>query len=208
MTASKPFSFTDLCWLTHLSQQQPSHSQTKRPNTWQDPAKTSSLKIRTSCHTNGQGPPLSLFRNNYIINAFNPKRLERAPKHAVGTKSKLHTRLLSTRPNADLSARPRGSRTTHEASFERRSAGKVWGVDIDDHPFSFDCLLDNMSASGLYLRLPRQLKFSSVVSLVVRLLHGAIEEKSAAIKGTVIREEVSPDGRRGIGIRIIEHRFI
>src|ERR1044072_3604606 len=25
---------------------------------------------------------------------------------------------------------------------------RVWGVDVDDHPFSFDCLLENISASG------------------------------------------------------------
>jgi hypothetical protein len=85
---------------------------------------------------------------------------------------------------------------------------RVWGVDIDDHPFSFDCLLDNMSASGLYLRMPRSLKFSSVVSLVVRLLNGSVETKLAAIKGTVIRDEAGPDGHRGIGIRIVEHTFI
>ena len=44
------------------------------------------------------------------------------------------------------------------AVVERRSKprssealpARVWGVDIDDHPFSFDCLLDNMSASGRY----------------------------------------------------------
>ena len=45
---------------------------------------------------------------------------------------------------------------------------RVWGVDVDDQPFGFNCLLDNMSASGLYLRLPRRLKFCSPVSLVVR----------------------------------------
>ena len=85
---------------------------------------------------------------------------------------------------------------------------RVWGVDINDQPFSFDCHLDNMSASGLYLRLPRRLKFSSVVSVVVRLLNGPLAGMSAAIKGTVIRDESKPDGHRGVGIRIIEHKFI
>ena len=85
---------------------------------------------------------------------------------------------------------------------------RVWGVDIEDQPFSFDCHLDNMSASGLYLRLPRQMRFSSVVSVVVRLLYGPLAGMSAAIKGTVIRDESKPDGHRGVGIRIIEHRFI
>lgn len=96
-------------------------------------------------------------------------------------------------------AKPRSSQTL---------PARVWGVDIDDQPFSFDCHLDNMSASGLYLRLPRQMKFSSVISVVVRLLYGPLAGMSAAIKGTVIRDESKPDGHRGVGIRIIEHRFI
>src|ERR1041384_2508981 len=37
---------------------------------------------------------------------------------------------------------------------------RVWGVDSEDQPFSFDCLVDNISGSGLYLRLPHRVKFS------------------------------------------------
>lgn len=100
-------------------------------------------------------------------------------------------------------------RTVVERRAKPRSSdalpGRVWGVDIDDQPFSFDCLIDNMSASGLYLRLPRRMKFSSAISLVVRLLNAGMV---AAIKGTVIRDEAGSDGHRGVGIRIIEHRFI
>ena len=113
-------------------------------------------------------------------------------------------------PAADAICRP------NQAVFERRAKprssdalpARVWGVDIHDHPFSFDCHLDNMSASGVYLRMPRRMKFSSAISLVVRLLSGPFEGMSAAIKGTVIRDESGPDGHRGVGIRIIEHRFI
>jgi len=85
---------------------------------------------------------------------------------------------------------------------------RVWGVDIEDQPFSFDCLVHNISGSGLYLRLPRRMKFSSAISLVVRLLNGPVEGAAAAIKGTVIRDQMDPDGHRGVGIRIVEHRFI
>lgn len=105
---------------------------------------------------------------------------------------------------------------TRNTRLERRSKprsddllpARVWGVDIDDQPFSLDCHLDNMSASGLYLRLPRRMKFSSSISLVVRLLNGPVEGMVAAIKGTVTREELESDGHRGIGIRIVEHEFI
>ena len=104
----------------------------------------------------------------------------------------------------------------HRAPVERRSKprsndvlpARVWGVDIDDQPFSYDCQLDNISASGLFLRLPRRMKFSSAISLVVRLLNGPDESAVAAIKGTVMREELKSDGHRGIGIKITEHKFI
>ena len=85
---------------------------------------------------------------------------------------------------------------------------RVWGVDIEDQPFSFDCLVDNISASGVYLRIPRRMKFSSAISLVVRLLSGPVDSVGAAIKGIVIRHEIESDGHCGLGIRIIEHRFI
>ncbi len=85
---------------------------------------------------------------------------------------------------------------------------RVWGVDSEDQPFSFDCSVENISGSGVYLRMPRRMKFSSAISLVVRLLNGPMEGAAAAIKGVVIRDQVEADGRRGIGIRIVEHRFI
>jgi hypothetical protein len=85
---------------------------------------------------------------------------------------------------------------------------RVWGVDSEDQPFSFDCKVDNISGSGVYLRIPRRMKFSSAISLVVRLLSGPMEGAAAAIKGIVIRDQVEADGHRGIGIRIVEHRFI
>jgi hypothetical protein len=56
--------------------------------------------------------------------------------------------------------------------------------------------------------MPRRMKFSSVISLVVRLLNGPIEGAAAAIKGIVIRDQMESDGHTGVGIRIVEHRFI
>ena len=113
-------------------------------------------------------------------------------------------------PIAKSTLRPRPSvaeRRTKPRSSDVLPA-RVWGVDINDHPFSFDCLLDNMSASGLYLRMPRRMKFSASISLVVRLPNGPVERKLAAIKGSVIRNEMETDGHTGLGIRILEHSFI
>ena len=111
---------------------------------------------------------------------------------------------------SDSGCRPQ--RAVVERRVKPRSSdalpARVWGVDVNDQPFSFDCQLDNMSASGVYLRMPRRMKFSSAISLVVRLLSGPFGGMSAAIKGTVIRAESWADGHSGVGIRIVEHRFI
>jgi hypothetical protein len=85
---------------------------------------------------------------------------------------------------------------------------RVWGVDVDDQPFGFDCLLDNISASGLYLRLPRRMKFSATISVVVRLPYGPADGRLAAINGTIIRDQMEHDGNTGVGVRIVEHSFI
>jgi hypothetical protein len=84
----------------------------------------------------------------------------------------------------------------------------VWGVDSDDQPFSLDCVLDNISASGLYLRLPRRMTFSSSISLAVRLPNGSASGRFAAINGTVIRDHMELDGHTGVAVKIIEHSFI
>ena len=103
-----------------------------------------------------------------------------------------------------------------QAAAERRAKprskdtlpARVWGVDIDDQPFSFDCLLDNISASGLYLCLPRRMQFSAAINLVVRLPNGSMDGRVAAISGIVIRDQTEHDGNTGVGVRIIEHTFI
>ena len=102
------------------------------------------------------------------------------------------------------------------SAFERRAkprshnqlTARVWGVDSEDQPFSLDCVLDNISASGLYLRLPRRMKFSASISLAVRLPHGSVDGRFAAINGTVIRDQMERDGHTGVGVKILEHSFI
>jgi len=123
-------------------------------------------------------------RANYILDG-----------HLLIAESLFRTR----RPPLDRRAKPRSNDTL---------PARVWGVDSEDQPFSFDCEVDNMSGSGIYLRMPRRMKFSSAISLVVRLLNGPVEGAAAAIKGIVIRHQIHSDGHSGVGIRIVEHRFI
>ena len=91
---------------------------------------------------------------------------------------------------------------------QNKMTARVWGVDSDDQPFSLDCVLDNISASGLYLRLPRRMKFSASISLAVRLPNGPVDGRFAAITGTVIRDEIEHGGDGALAGQVIEHRFI
>ena len=83
---------------------------------------------------------------------------------------------------------------------------RVWGIDSDGEMLSLDSLLDNISSSGLFLRIPSRLKISSQVSLVVRLLNGS--SVMAAIRGKVLRDDPQLDGSRGIAVMITEHRVL
>lgn len=104
------------------------------------------------------------------------------------------------------------SRSVFERRAKPRSRNKmtarVWGVDSNDQPFSLDCVLDNISATGLYVRLPRRMKFSASISLAVRLPNGPVDGRFAAINGRVIRYQREHDGHTGVAVRIIEHSFI
>ncbi|HSE17620.1 MAG TPA: PilZ domain-containing protein [Pyrinomonadaceae bacterium] len=106
----------------------------------------------------------------------------------------------------------RSSRSVFERRAKPRSDNKmiarVWGVDSDDQPFSLDCVLDNISASGLYVRLPRRMKFFASISLVVRLPNAPVNGRFAAINGKVVRDQIEHDGHTGLAVKIVEHSFI
>jgi hypothetical protein len=85
---------------------------------------------------------------------------------------------------------------------------RAWGVDAAGDPFSIDCVLDNASVTGLYLRVPREMPSSSEISLVVRLFSGPRGRSTATIRGKVLRNDPKPDGRHGIAVAISELRFL
>jgi PilZ domain len=109
---------------------------------------------------------------------------------------------------------PKGFYSRTRKRFERRSKprlndslpARVWGIDTEGEMLSLDGHLDNLSATGLYLRIPWRLKISSSISLVVRLLNGS--GAMAAIRGRVLRDDPQLDGSRGIAVAITEHSFL
>jgi hypothetical protein len=85
---------------------------------------------------------------------------------------------------------------------------RVWGVDSGDLPFNVDCVIDNISSTGLYLRAPTLVDTGSEVRLVVHLLNGPSTGVTASLQGRILRSESQADGRHGLAIAIEKHRFL
>ena len=115
----------------------------------------------------------------------------------------------------EVMAGPDGFRLT-EGKPERRAKPRVrerfparmWGLDSGDLPFNLDCVLDNLSSTGLYLRVPRQMKIGCQVRLIVHLLNGPTTGATAIISGEILRDEPQSDGSHGLAISIKNYRFL
>jgi len=83
---------------------------------------------------------------------------------------------------------------------------RIWGLDSTGEMMGLDCSIDNLSSSGVFLRIPCQLQIGSQINLVIRLTNGS--GATAAIKGRVIRDDSQIDGSRGIAVAITHHCFI
>lgn len=100
--------------------------------------------------------------------------------------------------------------------FERRAKPRVqepfpaqiWGVDSEDMPINFQCVIDNISSTGVYLKTPCQMPTGAEVSLIVHLLSSRTSGASARIFGEILRDDPQPDGKHGIAVAIKGHRFL
>jgi PilZ domain len=92
--------------------------------------------------------------------------------------------------------------------FAHRLPARVWGIDIEREAFGLDCAIENISAAGVYLTIPRRVKSASDVSLIVHLLEGPHGTATAAIRGKVLRIAPLSDERYGVAIEITECRFL
>src|SRR5215510_10127259 len=68
-----------------------------------------------------------------------------------------------------------------KSRFAQDFLARVWGVDAEGDVFGLDCVIENISASGLYLTLPRKLRPFSEVSLAVHVLKATSEVITAAV---------------------------
>ena len=102
---------------------------------------------------------------------------------------------------------------------ERRSKPRIYdpfpttvrGVDANGEEFESETVLDNFCASGLYLRLARQVDPGTELDLVIRLSPVSTNHADTArvvIHGLVLRAEPRPCDICGVAVRSIRYHFI
>ena len=102
-----------------------------------------------------------------------------------------------------------------EISLERRAKLRisepfpttVSGVDTSGEAFQIDCVLENMSSTGVYLKLPRRIEEGSEVRMLVMLSSASSSGTGAAIKGVALRSEPQADKSWGLAVSIRECAF-
>lgn len=132
-------------------------------------------------------------------------------KTAAGSKSSRITLSGELRLRHDLA-----SDVTGEAGIEERRAKprikerfptRASGADAEGELFEIDGVLDNISSTGVYLVLPRKMRVGAELKVVIKFLHGG-GGATALLLGHVLRDEPQPDGRHGLALAIMEHRFV
>lgn len=92
--------------------------------------------------------------------------------------------------------------------IQQRFPASVRGTDVNGHEFQINLDLENMSSSGLYLRMPRKLNLGDQLNLVVEFSNGIKHGATAALLGRVLRVEPGIDGLNGIALEIQHYKFV
>ena len=83
----------------------------------------------------------------------------------------------------------------------------VSGIDQAGESFELDCVLDNISSTGLYVKIPRQLEQGSEVRLIVSFSADPTPGAGAAIRGVALRSDPQADKRWGLAVAITDYTF-
>lgn len=88
---------------------------------------------------------------------------------------------------------------------------QVRGVAKTGEAFALDTVIDNISADGLYLRMPLEVDAGYALSAVVCFglpREGVRSAPRLLIKGRVLRSEAHHGGKFGVAIRVDNYRFL
>jgi hypothetical protein len=85
---------------------------------------------------------------------------------------------------------------------------KVRGKKSTGEIFEIDCAVDNISSSGVYLRLPVKLESGSQLELVIKFENGHGTGATARLLCQVLRNERQREGLYGLAMGINSYRFL
>jgi hypothetical protein len=105
-------------------------------------------------------------------------------------------------------ARPGMVERRRKARIREPFPTNAWGVDARGRAFELVVGLENMSSSGLYLRMTRRLKPGDDLNLRVRFSNGIKTGATALLSGRVLRVEPGVDGLTGVALAIQRYEFI
>jgi hypothetical protein len=90
-------------------------------------------------------------------------------------------------------------------------AVRIGGTDAAGDKFRTDAVLDNLSSTGLYVRVHNKIGQGTKLLVVVRMGPPTDDRAPAArvaARGVVRRTELLPDGKTGVAVEFRQHRFI
>jgi len=103
-----------------------------------------------------------------------------------------------------------------EIGLERRLKSRICGtfpaelsaVGINGQPARATCLVENMSATGLYGRSELQTAVGTELEVIVHLFVEGETGSTVETKGRVVRAEQLRDGSHGFAMVISRHKFL
>jgi PilZ domain len=81
------------------------------------------------------------------------------------------------------------------------------GTDAKGELFELDCVLDNVSSTGVYLRLPRRMNLGAEMNVIIKFVNGR-SGATAFLMTEVLRDEPQSDGNHGLALAIKDHYFL
>jgi hypothetical protein len=123
------------------------------------------------------------------------------------------SKMLNTFPQfvVDCETGYRGAERRQHVRLGDAFPAKVQGIDSDGRPFDLDVEVENVSAGGYYVRMPRCLKVKAVVSATIRFSSSAPQgarPQWLSTHGVVERAEPQPDGTCGVAVEFRHHVFL
>ena len=86
---------------------------------------------------------------------------------------------------------------------------RVRGMDSSGEAFEAECVLDNFSSGGLYIRLTQSVMEQAKLELLIRMVRaGNTLAPTVEAQGVVLRAEAKPGGILGLAVKLTHHRFM